>query len=71
MDIREVLFGNLQYQISKPELNRDDRYWYQRVRQIARDGKVQDEWIFRSYKPDDQAVWWIRNADSIYCMALP
>jgi hypothetical protein len=52
-DSRSVLFGNMQYQISEPTQN-EDGYYYQRVRQIDRDGNLvgDGEFIAKSAQPD-------------------
>jgi hypothetical protein len=49
---RSVMFGDFQYQISRPVRNPDDGYFYQRVREITRAGVLRDELIFRSYQPN-------------------
>ncbi|MBR1120084.1 hypothetical protein JQ628_01060 [Bradyrhizobium lablabi] len=55
-DSRSVIFGDLQYQISKP-IQHPNGYYYQRVRQIDRNGNLvgDGEVIVRSSGPDSQA----------------
>jgi hypothetical protein len=53
---RSVMFGNMQYQISKPEQYGKDGYYYQRVRQLDRGGQLvgSGEFIVKSARPDSQ-----------------
>jgi hypothetical protein len=52
-DLTSILFGDLQYQVSRPVRNNSDGYFYQRAREITRDGTVENEFIFRSTAPND------------------
>jgi hypothetical protein len=54
--LKSVMFGDIQYQVSQPVQNDTDGYFYQRARQITRDGSVENEFIFRSSGPGDAAV---------------
>jgi hypothetical protein len=50
--LKSVLFGDIQYQISRPIQNPDDGYYYQRMREITRDGELRAEFIVKSYEPN-------------------
>jgi hypothetical protein len=54
--IRSGLFGDIQYQTSEPVQNPNDKYYYQRSRQVDREGKVvgTGEEIFRSAQPESK-----------------
>ncbi len=49
------MFGDIQYQVSNPVQNNFDGYYYQRAREVSRDGSVEGEFIFRSSIPDSRA----------------
>lgn len=51
--LQSLMFGDIQYQISRPILNESDGYYYQRARQVTRDGLVENEFIFRSSMAND------------------
>jgi hypothetical protein len=53
--LKSVMFGDIQYQVSQPIRNESDGYFYQRAREITRDGSVESEFIFRSTAPNDTA----------------
>ena len=67
-----TLFGDLQYQISQPILNPADGYYYQRVRQIGRDGTLIGESIARAFEPNskDGLVDPERGMDNAYKAAV-
>jgi hypothetical protein len=52
-DLKSVMFGDIQYQVSQPIRNEADGYFYQRAREITRDGTVENEFIFRSTAAND------------------
>src|SRR5882757_7874506 len=52
-DLKSVMFGDIQYQVSQPIRNEADGYFYQRTREITRDGTVENEFVFRSTAPND------------------
>ncbi len=49
----DALAGNIQYQIFEP-VQSPDGYWYQRVRQINRDGTVYSETNIKSFSRDSK-----------------